>query len=77
MIGNATTRERATVAPYLEMPGSIVLTRDSTTSIATSNELKELIMHAAVYAGMPAASTAMHEAEDVIRELAQTPPETP
>ncbi|MFW2173659.1 4-carboxymuconolactone decarboxylase [Acinetobacter guillouiae] len=35
----------------------------------TKDELKELILHSALYAGLPAANAAMHMAEDVFKEL--------
>jgi 4-carboxymuconolactone decarboxylase len=35
----------------------------------TQDELKELIMHSAIYAGVPAANSAVHHAEEIIREL--------
>jgi 4-carboxymuconolactone decarboxylase len=37
----------------------------------TQDELKELIMHSAIYAGVPAANTAVHHAEEIIRDLEQ------
>ncbi len=43
----------------------------------TQEELKELIMHSAIYAGVPAANTAMHQAGDVIHELEQARTGTP
>lgn len=36
----------------------------------TREEIKEMIIHAAVYAGVPAANHAMREAEAVFRDLA-------
>ncbi|MDH0032280.1 MULTISPECIES: 4-carboxymuconolactone decarboxylase [unclassified Acinetobacter] len=35
----------------------------------TKDELKELILHSSLYAGLPAANAAMHMAEDVFKEL--------
>lgn len=35
----------------------------------TKDELKELILHSSLYAGLPAANTAMHMAEEVFKEL--------
>jgi 4-carboxymuconolactone decarboxylase len=35
----------------------------------TRDELKEVIMQSAIYAGLPAANTAIHHAEDVLAEL--------
>lgn len=35
----------------------------------TKDELKELILHSSLYAGLPAANAAMHLAEDVFKEL--------
>jgi 4-carboxymuconolactone decarboxylase len=43
----------------------------------TQDELKELIMHSAIYAGVPAANTAVHHAEEIIRELEQVRTGTP
>jgi 4-carboxymuconolactone decarboxylase len=43
----------------------------------TQDELKELIMHSAIYAGVPAANTAVHHAEEIIRELEQARTGTP
>ncbi len=36
---------------------------------ATADEIKELIMHAGIYCGLPAANEAMHTAEEVFAEL--------
>lgn len=36
----------------------------------TRDELKEVIMQSAIYAGLPAANTAMHHAEEMLAELA-------
>lgn len=35
----------------------------------TKDELKELILHSSLYAGLPAANAAMHLAEDVFKEI--------
>ncbi|MFG0588050.1 4-carboxymuconolactone decarboxylase [Acinetobacter sp. YQ_14] len=35
----------------------------------TKDELKELILHSSLYAGLPAANAAMHMAEEVFKEL--------
>jgi 4-carboxymuconolactone decarboxylase len=35
----------------------------------TRDEIKELLLHAALYAGLPAANTAYHLAEEVFAEL--------
>ena len=35
----------------------------------TKEDLKELILHSSLYAGLPAANAAMHMAEDVFKEL--------
>lgn len=35
----------------------------------TKDELKELILHSSLYAGLPAANAAMHMAEEVFEEL--------
>lgn len=35
----------------------------------TKNELKELILHSSLYAGLPAANAAMHLAEDIFKEI--------
>ncbi|WP_445115824.1 4-carboxymuconolactone decarboxylase [Acinetobacter sp. WZC-1] len=35
----------------------------------TTDDLKELFIHASLYAGLPAANAAMHMAEEVFREL--------
>lgn len=35
----------------------------------TMDELKELILHSSLYAGLPAANAAMHMAEEVFKEL--------
>ena len=35
----------------------------------TRDEIRELILHCAIYAGVPAANSAMHQAEEVFREL--------
>jgi len=35
----------------------------------TKNELKELILHSSLYAGLPAANAAMHLAEEVFKEI--------
>lgn len=35
----------------------------------TQDDLKEVILQSAIYAGVPAANTAMHQAEEVIAEL--------
>lgn len=35
----------------------------------TQEDLKELFIHASLYAGLPAANAAMHMAEDVFKEL--------
>ncbi|AZN68777.1 4-carboxymuconolactone decarboxylase [Acinetobacter haemolyticus] len=35
----------------------------------TKDELKELILHSSLYAGLPAANAAMHMAEDVFKEI--------
>ncbi len=35
----------------------------------TETEIKEVIMQAAIYAGVPAANTAMHMAEELLNEL--------
>jgi 4-carboxymuconolactone decarboxylase len=35
----------------------------------TREEIKEVILHAAIYAGVPAANTAMHLAEDVFAQM--------
>lgn len=35
----------------------------------TKEELKELILHSSLYAGLPAANAAMHMAEEVFKEL--------
>jgi 4-carboxymuconolactone decarboxylase len=43
----------------------------------TQDELKELIMHSAIYAGVPAANTAVHHAEEIIRDLEQARTGTP
>lgn len=43
----------------------------------TKEELKELIMHAAIYAGVPAANSAMHYADDMIREIEQAGAKNP
>ncbi|HEY6644155.1 4-carboxymuconolactone decarboxylase [Povalibacter sp.] len=48
-------------------------TRGAINNGITKEELQELIIHSAVYAGMPAANTAMHHAEEVIGELEQPP----
>ena len=39
----------------------------------TKDELKELFLHASLYAGLPAANAAMHMAEEVFVELGITP----
>lgn len=39
----------------------------------TKEELKELILHSAIYAGVPAANTAVHQAEEILREIEQSP----
>jgi 4-carboxymuconolactone decarboxylase len=38
----------------------------------TRDELKEVLMQCAVYAGVPAANTAFHEAQKVFDEMAKT-----
>jgi 4-carboxymuconolactone decarboxylase len=38
----------------------------------TKDEIKEVLMQCAVYAGVPAANTAFHEAQKVFDELAKT-----
>ncbi|APR70003.1 MULTISPECIES: 4-carboxymuconolactone decarboxylase [Acinetobacter] len=35
----------------------------------TKDELKELILHSSLYAGLPAANAAMHMAEEVFKEI--------
>lgn len=35
----------------------------------TKEDLKELILHSSLYAGLPAANAAMHMAEEVFKEL--------
>jgi 3-oxoadipate enol-lactonase/4-carboxymuconolactone decarboxylase len=35
----------------------------------TVNEIKEIIMHSALYCGLPAANEALHTAESVFKEL--------
>jgi 4-carboxymuconolactone decarboxylase len=37
----------------------------------TRDEIKEVIMHCAIYAGVPAANSAFHMAEDVFAQMAQ------
>ena len=39
----------------------------------TKDELKELFLHASLYAGLPAANAAMHMAEEVFAELGIAP----
>lgn len=39
----------------------------------TKDELKELILHCSLYAGLPAANAAMHMAEEVFAELGIAP----
>ena len=39
----------------------------------TKDEIKELILHCSLYAGLPAANKAMHMAEDVFAELGIPP----
>ncbi|WP_288433009.1 4-carboxymuconolactone decarboxylase [uncultured Acinetobacter sp.] len=39
----------------------------------TKDELKELILHCSLYAGLPASNTAMHMAEQVFEELGIAP----
>ncbi len=41
----------------------------------TTDELKELILHSSLYAGLPASNAAMHMAEDVLGELNMNPDE--
>jgi 4-carboxymuconolactone decarboxylase len=36
----------------------------------TRDEIRELLLHTALYAGLPAANTAYHLAEEVFRQLA-------
>jgi len=42
----------------------------------TREEIKELLLHAAVYCGVPAANSAFHAAEEVFAEMEQTRPDT-
>lgn len=39
----------------------------------TVDEIKELFLHASLYAGLPAANAAMHMAEDIFKELGIDP----
>jgi 4-carboxymuconolactone decarboxylase len=39
----------------------------------TRDELKEVILHCAIYAGVPAANAAFHMAEEVFREMEPPP----
>ncbi|HZO92621.1 MAG TPA: 4-carboxymuconolactone decarboxylase [Candidatus Baltobacteraceae bacterium] len=43
--------------------------RASRNAGVTRDEVKEVLMHVAVYAGVPAANTAFHHAADVYREI--------
>lgn len=43
----------------------------------TRDELKELMLHCALYAGLPAANTAMHMAEEILQERADANPQHP
>jgi 4-carboxymuconolactone decarboxylase len=40
----------------------------------TRDEIKEVLMHCAIYAGVPAANTAFHLAEEVFAQIDQAPP---
>ena len=41
----------------------------------TRDEIKEVLIHCAIYAGVPAANTAFHLAEEVFAQM-QAPPQT-
>ena len=43
------------------------------TPFYTKDDLKELFLHASLYAGLPAANAAMHMAEEVFAELGISP----
>jgi 4-carboxymuconolactone decarboxylase len=39
----------------------------------TQDEIREVLLHCAIYAGVPAANSAFHQAEEVFAQLASTP----
>ena len=43
----------------------------------TVDEIKEAILQAAIYCGLPAANTAFHLAQEALRETGQLPPASP
>jgi 4-carboxymuconolactone decarboxylase len=39
----------------------------------TQDEIREVLLHCAIYAGVPAANSAFHQAEEVFAQMASTP----
>lgn len=50
--------------------------RATRNTFATQDEVKEALLHTAIYAGVPAANTAFRVAREVYEEMERTPAET-